>query len=566
MALPSRPVAAFAVTLLGVAYTITPPGLPRSIAKWTTWIGIALLSLSRMYLGLDHPLDLVMGATLGITIPVIAYRTFTPNEIFPVTYRKAKGAHLDIGGLRGEAIRTALQEQLGLAVKSMKPFGLAGSGGSTPILMTLDEPGDPKLFAKLYAVNHLRADRWYKLGRTLLYGRLEDEASFNTVTRLVQYEDYMLRVMRDAGLPTATPYGFVVITPEREYLIVTEFFEGCKEILDAEVDDEVIDSALRVVRSLWDAGLAHRDIKPSNLLVGDGKVFLIDLAFGQVRPSPWREAVDLANMMIVLALRSDPDTIYKRALRYFTPDEIGEAFAATRGVTMPSQSRGMLRKDGRDIVARFRQLAPKCRPISIQRWSWRRLGLTAMVLLTFFLVSQAVFGNLRGLGLFGAPRVSHVYAHVDRAPECRAFYRDVLILLSQSVPSAELLPCLETLPQGWFMKTFTVRDGIAEMWIESDRAPDRPVKMVFTESCDHAGATEVPSDEVGATRHEEIEELSDSYVGRRYYTFPGGCVVYHFDLEGEGRTVLAEEAASALSFLSRDEFAAEEYEETGNRI
>ena len=26
------------------------------------------------------------------------------------------------------------------------------------------------LFAKLYASNHLRADRWYKLARTILYG------------------------------------------------------------------------------------------------------------------------------------------------------------------------------------------------------------------------------------------------------------------------------------------------------------------------------------------------------------------------------------------------------------
>ena len=61
-----------------------------------------------------------------------------------------------------------------------------------------------------------------------------------------------------------------------------------------------------IVRRLWDAGLAHRDIKPANLLVRDGHVRLIDTAFTQVRPSPWREAVDLANMMLVLAVRTDP--------------------------------------------------------------------------------------------------------------------------------------------------------------------------------------------------------------------------------------------------------------------
>lgn len=65
------------------------------------------------------------------------------------------------------------------------------------------------LFGKLYARSHLRSDRWYKLGRELRYGRLEDEKPFHTVRRLVQQEDYALRVLRDAGLPTPAPYGFV---------------------------------------------------------------------------------------------------------------------------------------------------------------------------------------------------------------------------------------------------------------------------------------------------------------------------------------------------------------------
>ncbi len=50
--------------------------------------------------------------------------------------------------------------------------------------------------------------------------------------------------MHGAGIPTARPYGFVEITPEREYLLVTEFFDGAVEIGDADVDDAVIDDAL----------------------------------------------------------------------------------------------------------------------------------------------------------------------------------------------------------------------------------------------------------------------------------------------------------------------------------
>ena len=175
-------------------------------------------------------------------------------------------------------------------------------------------------------------------------------------------------------IPTAAPVGIVELTPEREYLVVTEFFEGPQEITEAEVDDDVIDQGLAVVRRLWDAGLAHRDIKPANVLVRDGQLLLIDVAFAQVRPSPWREAVDLANMMLVLAVCTDAERVYTRALQLlFTPDEIAEAFAAARGIASPTQLRTVMRLDGRDLIGQFRALAPPRRPISLQRWGPRRI-------------------------------------------------------------------------------------------------------------------------------------------------------------------------------------------------
>jgi tRNA A-37 threonylcarbamoyl transferase component Bud32 len=393
-AFPSRPVAALGVSLTGIVYTLVVPGRPRRLAKWFMWSAIALLGAARLYLAVDHPADVAYGVILGVGIPVLTYRWLVPNAVFPVRYQRGRAAHLDLGGARGDAIRQAVSEQLGLEVVTLKPFGLAGSGGSTPMRLTI--AGDPptNLFAKLYARTHLRADRWYKLGRTILYGTLEDEKPYNSVRRLVQYEDYILRVMHDAGLPSAKSYGFVEITPEREYMLVTEFLEGGREISEpeVEVDDEVIDSGLRTVRLMWDAGIAHRDLKPANILVRDRQVFMIDPAFGEMRPSPWRQAVDLANMMVVLALRTDADRVYQRALAFFTPDEIAEAFAATRSITIPSQSRALLKrqsKEGRDILERFRHLAPAREPISIQRWSVQRIALAAGV----------VFFALLGVGL-----------------------------------------------------------------------------------------------------------------------------------------------------------------------
>jgi membrane-associated phospholipid phosphatase/tRNA A-37 threonylcarbamoyl transferase component Bud32 len=380
---PSPPVAALAVTLVGMAYALLPPGQLRSWGKWAAAAILLLFGLARMYLAVDHPTDLLSAVILGVGIPVVAFRFFAPNEVYPVTYRRAKAAHLDVGGRRGQALRTAVQDQLGMTVLDIKPVGLEGSAGSTPLrLRVAAGDGEPErdLFAKLYAKSHVRSDRSYKLGRTILYGALEDEAPFQSVRRFVEYEDYTLLRMHHGGIPVPAPFGFVEITPEREYLIVMEFFTNAQEMGTAQVDDRVIDNGLLLIRRLWEAGLAHRDIKPANLMVRDGTVLLVDAFFVQVRPSPWRQAVDLANMMLCLAVRTDAERVYRRALRYFTEDDIAEAFAAIRGVASPTQLRSVLKQDGRDLVAQFRALAPTRQPVAIQHWSLRRVGLSLLVL------------------------------------------------------------------------------------------------------------------------------------------------------------------------------------------
>ena len=400
--MPSLPMTILATYLVSTLYSLVPAGRYRTAGKWITCGLLAITALSRLYLAQDHPTDIAAAVILGVAVPLAAFRLLTPNDVFPVRYRRGRAAHLDVTGQRGEAIVRALQDQLGLLATSVKPFGLAGSGGSTPLKIGVksdDGDGESCVFGKLYAATHVRSDRWYKLGRTLLYGRLEDEQPYHSVRRLVQYEDYVLHLMDDAGLPVPRPLGIVEITPEREYLLVTEFVRGASEIGEAAVDDAVIDQGLTVVRRMWEVGLAHRDIKPANLLVSDGRMVVIDTAFAEVRPSPWRQAVDLANMMLVLGLRTDAQRVYQRAVQQFTDEEIAEAFAATRGLTMPTQLRRMLRQQGRDLHAEFLTLLPyRLPPVRIQRWSWRRVVLTVA---TLFLLLLAVM--ITGPILFGTP-------------------------------------------------------------------------------------------------------------------------------------------------------------------
>ena len=152
----------------------------------------------------------MLGVLIGVSfcgdrLPLLRAERGVPGDVPPgADARTSTSAEP-----RGEAIRKAVEDQLGLTVSEVRPVGLSGSAGSTPLRLQVEGASSPYLFGKLYSRTHLRSDRWYKLGRELMYGRLEDEKPFNTVRRLVQQEDYALagrsvRLARPAPSRTAS--------------------------------------------------------------------------------------------------------------------------------------------------------------------------------------------------------------------------------------------------------------------------------------------------------------------------------------------------------------------------
>jgi hypothetical protein len=375
---PASVIASLSITLAAMAMALAPAGRIRRRAMTGAIVVASLVVFARSFLGANYPLAGLYAVLLGCSVAGFAFGWLAPDEAFPVSYtRGGNAAHLDLEGPRAAAVRRAMRAQLGVEVVDLRPFGAEGSGGSTPLLMTLEDGSN--VFGKILATSHVSSDRWYRIVRTIMYGRLEDETSFSSVRRLVQQEDYALRLLDDLGFRVAHSYGIVELTPNREYMLVEEFFDGADTLGHADVTDEVVHEGLDLVRQLWDAGLSHRDIKPANLLVVGGHLQLIDVSGLEVRPSPWRQAVDLANMMLVMALRTDPERVYTAALERFTPDDIAEAFAAAQGMAIPTELQRYLKEDSRDLVGTFMALAPARPPISIQRWSARRLGLTLAV-------------------------------------------------------------------------------------------------------------------------------------------------------------------------------------------
>lgn len=398
---PSAPVAMLGVSLIGAMYTLLPRGRARNRAKLGALALMGGHGLARLVLALDRPSSVGLGLLVGVAVPVVVFRWLTPNDTFPITYRRDRRPR-SLDPALMEALRSAMLADHGCEVLAARLLRPPGSSGSTPMHLVVQPPGGGaplELFAKLYSLAHLRADRWYKLARVILYGRLEDEAPFVEIRQLVEHEDYLLRLAARADLPVPATLGFSELTPGRDYLLVMEWLQQAEQLGNVSLPVDVIDQGIVIVRRLRAAGIAHRDIKPANLVVSGGRLFLVDLSFGEARPSPWREAVDLATMMLCLGLVADPVVVYERAVRLFTPDEVGEAFAAARSVTIPAQLRHLVRAEDPALANRFVGLAPAHPPIRIQRWTARRVSLAAAMLAAGAAALGLVAFNLDTAGL-----------------------------------------------------------------------------------------------------------------------------------------------------------------------
>ncbi len=161
----------------------------------------------------------------------------------------------------------------------------------------------------------------------------------------------------------------------------------------------------------------------------------------------------------------------------------------------------------------------------------------------------------------------------DAMPRCdpEAGPSPALVLAAQSVPTAELVPCVNHLQPGWEFDEFDTRKGRTRFCLDSDRTGKAFLVVTLEAACDIGDAEEVPggrdprlplaSDHPGTRRFFDIRQVlpqEDSadvgkYRGAWYFRFEGGCVTYRFAAEGQSLETLAEDVAQALGFVPSED-------------
>ena len=113
------------------------------------------------------------------------------------------------------------------------------------------------------------------------------------------------------------------------------------------------------------------------------------------------------------------------------------------------------------------------------------------------------------------------------------------LIVAQSVPGAELVPCLGPLPDGWSIATVEVDQDGSRVELDSDRAGDGADRLHYDQRCELGEAVSVPTDQSGASTYEYIERLQPGFRADRIYLFDGGCVRWVFDFDADASATLS---------------------------
>ena len=302
--------------------TLVAPYLGRR-ARWIAIAWAVGVCVSRMYVGVHLPLDVVGGAALGWAAGSLVHLLLGAPGGRPSAQRAAK----------------ALTEQ-GLQVSEITPLGGRDARRSARFeAVTTD---GQRLFAKLIPRERRDEDLLYRAWRTLFRRRAEPgRRGSGQPLQQVEREAYLGLLAGTAGVRTARVVlagrygngsGLLV-----QRMIPGRSLEGAGP---ADVGDDTLAAAWREVATLHEAGIVHGDLGRHSVVVDDdGRPWLVDFDHARaVASEPARQA-DLVELLLSLAVWVGPERALAGAVEAFGREPLAAALAATRPAALTQTTR-----------------------------------------------------------------------------------------------------------------------------------------------------------------------------------------------------------------------------------
>lgn len=357
--------AAVATVLALTAYQYLPKKWHRPVT-----ILAALVFVSRLYLGVHFPADLIGGFAIGLLFGSFFNFLFGSRRYNPIA---------------PEVVKERLQ-LLGYSISSVK-LASVDARGSVPYIAK----GEGKnYFVKIVSRDNTVADWLFKISRKALYRRLEDEQPHLSPKRQLEHEAYVAMLAHRAGIHTPKIEAVFEVVSGRwamsQEMIAGSSLDGVEQ---ERLTDEVIISIWQEVKKLHDAKIIHRDLRAANVFLDDKNTpWLIDFGFAEASvesESYYRDTVELLASLSLLignqrTIRAALKVMGKKQLRKSLPYL---SYASLSGATTTAykQRKGALKKLQQEAAVATGEKSIKL--IKIRRINWRTLLIIVSVGIAF---------------------------------------------------------------------------------------------------------------------------------------------------------------------------------------
>ena len=361
---------AVATALAIILYQYTPSKYHKYITL--TVVGVVV---SRMYLGVHLPADLLGGFALGLIMGSAVCLIFGRSVVPKVSAAEVK-----------QALAT-----YGFQAKSVKVLSV-DARGSSPFIVT-DMQGK-NYFLKVVSKENFVADWLFKSWRKIIYRRLEDEAPFFTPKRQIEHESYVANLALTNGITTPKIVGV--------YEIGVNNWAQMQEMIDGKsldrvdpklVSDAVLNKIFTIVKNLHDAQIIHRDLRTANIFLDSkNEPWLIDFGFGEAsvkRSKSYRDIVELIASMSVLV---GVDRTVKAAVKNLPKEDMILALAYLNYPSLSSETTRLL-KQRKKMLPEIREKlsneldVKEVKLVKLQRISTKNLLIIAVVGLGLYFIS-----------------------------------------------------------------------------------------------------------------------------------------------------------------------------------
>lgn len=363
---------AVATALAIIMYQYVPSRYHRYIT-----LSVVLVAMSRLFLGVHLPIDLIGGFSIGLVVGSALSYAFGKKIVARVTPKEVKDALKNIG----------------FKFKDVKALNVDARGSSPFIVSGID---NKTYFLKVVNNDNFVSDWLFKAWRKFIYKRFEDEAPFFTPKRQIEHESYVAGLAYANGIKTPKIVG-VFEVKENNWAQIQEAIDGVSldKVDPNQITDKILNDVFALVAKLHAQRIIHRDLRAANIFLDNkNQPWLIDFGFAEASIKSNQTYRDLVEMIGSLGVIVGADRVVKAAIKNLPKKDLQNALGYMVYASMSTETTRLLKADKKLLPEIKSKLSSALglktvKYVQIQRFSTKNIIIfIGFILFVYFLVKQ----------------------------------------------------------------------------------------------------------------------------------------------------------------------------------